>query len=108
MPSKPPAVILLSGGLDSATTLAEARAAGFELFALTVRYGQRHSVEIEAARRVAEIAAVRRYDEDGSVGYLSPAEGAGWYRAAIGEQQRSHDGITLRGVTISIHVWPVD
>ena len=57
MPSKPPAVILLSGGLDSATTLAEAREAGFELHALTVRYGQRHSVEIEAARRVARRSA---------------------------------------------------
>jgi 7-cyano-7-deazaguanine synthase len=63
MPAKPPAVILLSGGLDSATTLAEARAAGFELFALTVRYGQRHFVEIEAARRVAQALGVGRHVE---------------------------------------------
>ena len=63
MPSKPPAVILLSGGLDSATALAEARAAGFALYALTVRYGQRHSVEIEAARRVAEALGVVRHVE---------------------------------------------
>ncbi len=48
-----PAVVLLSGGLDSATALAEARAAGYALNALTVRYGQRHAVEVEAVRRVA-------------------------------------------------------
>jgi len=48
-----PGVVLLSGGLDSATTAAIARAEGFALHALTVDYGQRHRVEIEAARRVA-------------------------------------------------------
>jgi 7-cyano-7-deazaguanine synthase len=48
-----PAVVLLSGGLDSATTLAIAKAQGFIPAALTFRYGQRHAVEIDAARRVA-------------------------------------------------------
>ena len=48
-----PAVVLLSGGLDSATTLAIAKAEGFAPAALTFRYGQRHAVEIDAARRVA-------------------------------------------------------
>lgn len=48
------AVVLLSGGLDSATTLAIARADGFETYALTMRYGQRHRREVDAARRVAQ------------------------------------------------------
>ena len=47
------AVVLLSGGLDSATVLAIARSEGFELYALSFSYGQRHIVELEAARRVA-------------------------------------------------------
>jgi 7-cyano-7-deazaguanine synthase len=52
------AVVLLSGGLDSTTALAIARARGFACHALTVRYGQLHDVEIEAARRVASSFAV--------------------------------------------------
>src|SRR5437868_10142345 len=48
-----PAVVLLSGGLDSATALALARRDGFRCHALTVAYGQRHAAEVEAARRVA-------------------------------------------------------
>jgi 7-cyano-7-deazaguanine synthase len=47
------AVVLLSGGLDSATVLAIARAEGWEPYALSFRYGQRHAVELEAAARVA-------------------------------------------------------
>jgi len=49
----PPAAILLSGGLDSATVLAIARAEGRECHCLSVEYGQRHLLEIEAARRIA-------------------------------------------------------
>ncbi|MCW8890193.1 MAG: 7-cyano-7-deazaguanine synthase QueC [Sedimenticola sp.] len=48
------AVILLSGGLDSATVLAIARDQGYECYALSLAYGQRHSVELEAADRVAK------------------------------------------------------
>lgn len=48
------AVVLLSGGLDSATTLAIARSQGFECHALTFRYGQRHQREIQAAKKIAD------------------------------------------------------
>jgi 7-cyano-7-deazaguanine synthase len=52
------AIVLLSGGLDSATTLAIAREEGFVCHALSFRYGQRHSREIDAARRVAQALGV--------------------------------------------------
>ena len=58
-----PAVVLLSGGLDSYTAAAIARADGFDLHALTVRYGQRHAVEIESARKVASWLGVVRHVE---------------------------------------------
>jgi 7-cyano-7-deazaguanine synthase len=57
------AVVLLSGGLDSYTAAAIAREEGFDLFALTVRYGQRHFYEIEAARAVAHALRVERHVE---------------------------------------------
>ena len=53
-----PAVVLLSGGLDSTTVLAIARHEGYQLFALSFRYGQRHDVELAAARRVAATMGV--------------------------------------------------
>jgi 7-cyano-7-deazaguanine synthase len=55
------AVVLLSGGMDSATTAAIARREGFEVCALSVRYGQRHAVELDAARRVAAALGVARH-----------------------------------------------
>ncbi len=51
--TRPRAVVLLSGGMDSATTLAVARRDGHDCYALSFRYGQRHAVELEAARHVA-------------------------------------------------------
>ena len=53
MTKRSPAVVLLSGGLDSATTLAIAKEQGFDAHAMSFRYGQRHAVELEAAARVA-------------------------------------------------------
>ncbi len=53
-PPRPRALVLLSGGLDSATCLAIARAEGFDAYALSVEYGQRHAAELAAAQRVAK------------------------------------------------------
>ncbi len=52
------AVVLVSGGLDSATTLAIARSQGFEIYAITFDYGQRHRFELDAARRVCDSQGV--------------------------------------------------
>lgn len=56
-----PAIVLLSGGLDSATVLAIAKRDGFDAYALSFRYGQRHSVELEKAALVAQAAGVARH-----------------------------------------------
>ena len=53
------AVLLLSGGLDSTTLLAHALHEGFDVHAMTFRYGQRHSTEVSAARRVAAAYGIR-------------------------------------------------
>jgi len=63
MPPDARAVVLLSGGLDSTTAAAYARRDGWTLYALTVRYGQTHQHEIEAARRVARSLGVARHAE---------------------------------------------
>jgi 7-cyano-7-deazaguanine synthase len=55
------AVVLVSGGLDSATTLAIAREQGFECYALSVDYGQRHAAELDAAMRVAGALGARKH-----------------------------------------------
>lgn len=56
-----PAVVLLSGGLDSTTVLAIARQQGFAVHALSFRYGQRHALEVEAARQIAARHGVRSH-----------------------------------------------
>jgi 7-cyano-7-deazaguanine synthase len=58
---QPKAVVLLSGGLDSTTVLAIAKAEGFTLYALSFRYGQRHAVELESARRVARVLGAAQH-----------------------------------------------
>jgi 7-cyano-7-deazaguanine synthase len=58
---KKKAVVLLSGGLDSSTVLAIARSEGYELYALSFSYGQRHVVELEAAKRVAASMGVEQH-----------------------------------------------
>ncbi len=61
MQAKPKAVVLLSGGLDSATTLAIASASGFDCYALSFDYGQRHAVELNAAHRIAQSVGVAEH-----------------------------------------------
>ena len=58
---KKSAVVLLSGGLDSTTVLAIALAEGYAVYAMSCRYGQRHSIELESARRVAAAMGVARH-----------------------------------------------
>ncbi len=59
--AKKKAVVLLSGGLDSATCLAIAREAGYELYAISFRYGQRHAIELERAKEIAKGAGVIKH-----------------------------------------------
>lgn len=60
-PSLPLAVVLLSGGLDSTTVAAIARARGFDLLALTIDYNQRHRIELASAARVAAAMGAKRH-----------------------------------------------
>ncbi|MEX2311853.1 MAG: 7-cyano-7-deazaguanine synthase QueC [Rhodospirillales bacterium] len=61
MATEKPAVVLLSGGLDSATVLAIAREQGYRPVTLTFRYGQRHAAEIDVAARIAKAAGITRH-----------------------------------------------
>jgi 7-cyano-7-deazaguanine synthase len=61
MNTQPRGVVLLSGGLDSTTALAIAKAEHFELYALSFRYGQRHSIELESAKHVAAQLGVQKH-----------------------------------------------
>jgi len=61
MSAKPKAVALLSGGLDSTTTVAIAKSQGFDVYAITFDYGQRHDIEIKSAQLVAEKLGVAEH-----------------------------------------------
>ena len=58
---KEKAVVLLSGGLDSTTALAVAQSAGYEIYAMSIDYGQRHSLELESASRIAKAMSVEKH-----------------------------------------------
>jgi 7-cyano-7-deazaguanine synthase len=60
-PAGRPAVVLLSGGLDSTTTLAMASSEGYRVHAISFRYGQRHAVELDAAREIADAAGIEKH-----------------------------------------------
>ena len=92
------AVVLLSGGLDSATAAAIARSEGFELYALSIDYGQRHKFELEAAVRVAQSLGVSRH-ETVSIG-LSQFGGSALTAAIDVPQGRSHEQIS-QGIPIT-------
>lgn len=55
------ALVLLSGGIDSTTTMAVARSEGYDIYGLTFRYGQRHAAELQAAERIAKAMGTRRH-----------------------------------------------
>jgi 7-cyano-7-deazaguanine synthase len=76
------AIVLLSGGLDSTTAAAQAKGAGYELAALTVRYGQVHQRELESARAVAEALALPHRVVD--VGFFRELA---WYSALTSPEQ---------------------
>jgi 7-cyano-7-deazaguanine synthase len=61
MPDSPKAVVLLSGGLDSATVLAIAQAEGYAAYAISFRYGQRHAIELASAARIAAARGVAQH-----------------------------------------------
>lgn len=87
------AVVLLSGGLDSATVLAMAREAGHECYALSVHYGQRHSVELEAATRIARAFGARDHRVMGVD--LAGIGGSALTDAAIGVPHEPTTGIPV-------------
>ena len=92
------AVVLLSGGLDSATTAAIARSEGYELYALSIDYGQRHKFELAAAARVAKSLGVKRH-ETVSIG-LGQFGGSA-LTAAIDVPQGRSDAQIAEGIPIT-------
>lgn len=99
MNTPPRAVVLLSGGLDSATCLAIARDQGFETYALSVAYGQRHAAELTASKRVADALGAREHrlarvnlGQFGGSALTDPA-------IAVPEDEGGHEGESAIPVT---------
>lgn len=99
MNTPPRAVVLLSGGLDSATCLAIARDMGFETYALSVAYGQRHAAELTASKRVADALGAREHrlarvnlGQFGGSALTDPA-------IAVPEDEGGHEGESAIPVT---------
>jgi 7-cyano-7-deazaguanine synthase len=87
------AVVLLSGGLDSATTLAIARDRGFECYAISFAYGQRHRTELAAAARIARaLGAAEHREVDIPIGQLG---GSALTDARIEVPEHGGDGIPV-------------
>lgn len=86
------AVVLLSGGLDSATALAQAKLDGFEPIALSIFYGQKHQRELEAAKTIAQHFQVAEH-------YILPIDLAQWGGSALTSKQIS---IPTKGVDLTI------
>jgi 7-cyano-7-deazaguanine synthase len=93
MSNSRPAIVLLSGGLDSATTLAIARTSRMRTFALSFDYGQRHRAELEAARRVAN--ALGAHEHRVMKVDLAGIGGSALTDAAIGVPEAPTDGIPV-------------
>ncbi len=87
------AVVLLSGGLDSTTVLAMAREAGHDCYALSVHYGQRHSIELEAAAKIARAFGTRDHRVMGVD--LAGIGGSALTDSAIGVPQEPTSGIPV-------------
>lgn len=87
------AVVLLSGGLDSATVLAMAREVGHDCYALSVHYGQRHSIELEAAAKIAALYGAREHRVMGVD--LAGIGGSALTDAAIGVPNEPTAGIPV-------------
>ncbi|MGK7957560.1 MAG: 7-cyano-7-deazaguanine synthase, partial [Crocosphaera sp.] len=82
MTNKPIAVVLLSGGLDSATSAAIAIEEGYEVIALSLRYGQRHQRELEAAKTIAETLDMTQH-------YIIDVNIAQWGGSSLTDQSLS-------------------
>ena len=105
-----PAVVLLSGGLDSATALAIARAEGYRCHALSFDYGQRHACELESARRVATALGVEahltlRVDLRAIGEMFAQVDSVQWQALPLGANDELGPHVSLEGTYEGNPVW---